>query len=100
VSRVQVATSELIAVSTELEMLAQTLRSGLGTLDSDISDLLGGGWSGQAATAYTGVWQEWHQGAAQVVEGLGRMSGLLQEAAERYGATDTESGEDVSGAGL
>jgi WXG100 family type VII secretion target len=100
VSRVQVATSELVAVSTELEMLAQTLRSGLGTLDSDISDLLGGGWSGQAATAYTGVWQEWHQGAAQVVEGLSRMSSLLQDAADRYASTDAASGDEISGAGL
>lgn len=99
-SRLQVSTSELVAVSSELDTLAQQLRSGLGTLDADISDVLGAGWSGDAATAYGQVWRDWHEEAAQVIEGLTRMSGLLQDAAERYSATDVSSGEDISGAGV
>lgn len=99
-SRLQVSTSELVAVSGELDALAQTLRADLGSLDTDVAELQGGGWSGQAAAAYTGVWREWHDGAAAVAEGLSRMSSLLQEAAERYSSTDEASGDKVSGAGL
>ncbi|MCG7594956.1 WXG100 family type VII secretion target [Mycobacterium sp. PSTR-4-N] len=96
-SRLQVSTSELVAVSSELDTLAQSLKSGLGSLDADISDALGAGWSGDAATAYGAVWRDWHEGAAQVIEGLTRMSSLLQDAAERYSATDATSGDDISG---
>ena len=87
-------------MSSELDTLAQQLRSGLGTLDADISDVLGAGWSGDAATAYGKVWRDWHEGAAQVIEGLTRMSSLLQNAADRYSATDVSSGEGISGAGV
>lgn len=99
-SRLQVSTTELVAVSNELDTLAQALRSGLGSLDADISEALGAGWSGDAATAYGEVWRDWHEGAAQVIEGLNRMSSLLQDAAERYSATDVASGDGISGAGL
>lgn len=99
-SRLHVSTSELVAVSGELDTLAQALRSGLGTLDADIADVLGPGWSGDAATAYGEVWRDWHEGASRVIEGLTRMSTLLEDAAERYSATDVASGDDISGAGL
>jgi WXG100 family type VII secretion target len=100
VSDLQVTASELVAVSAELNSLTESLRSGLGALDSDVSGLLGAGWTGSAASSYSGVWQEWHQGASQVVEGLSRMSGLLQEAAAHYSSTDTATAADISGTGL
>ena len=69
-----VETSALVAVAGELDSVAQGLQAGMGSLDSEVSSLLGSGWSGGAASAYSGVWQEWHEGASQVVEGLLRMS--------------------------
>lgn len=99
-SRLQVSTPELVAVSNELGTLAQALRSGLGTLDADIADVLGAGWSGDAATAYGQVRRDWHEGAAQVIDGLTRMSSLLQDAADRYSSTDVASGDDIAGAGV
>ena len=99
-SGVEVDPSELLSVSTQLDSLSQSMQSGLGALDHDVSDALGTSWSGSAAAAYTQVWQEWHEGATLVVEGLRRMSGLLQEAALRYSATDSASGADIAGAGL
>lgn len=87
-------------MSAELNSLADGLRSGLGSLDGEVSGLLGSGWTGSAASSYSGVWQEWHQGAAEVVEGLSRMSGLLQDAAAHYSSTDAEQAGGISGAGL
>jgi WXG100 family type VII secretion target len=100
VANLQVTTAELVAVSSELSALAGGLRSGLGTLDGDVTDLLGTGWSGSAASAYSDVWREWHEGAAHVIEGLSRMAGLLQEAADRYSSADTVAAAEVSEAGL
>ncbi|HKP44401.1 WXG100 family type VII secretion target [Mycobacterium sp.] len=99
-SQLGVTPSELVAVAAELESVAEGLRSGLGSLDGEVSGLLGSGWSGEAASAYSGVWQEWHDGASQVVQGLTAMHGLLQEAAGRYSGTDTSGAADVSGSGL
>jgi WXG100 family type VII secretion target len=95
-----VETSALVAVSGELDSVAQGLRSGVSSLDNEVASLLGSGWSGEAASAYSGVWQEWHEGAQQVAEGLMRMSALLQEAAGRYWTTDESGAAGISGAGL
>jgi WXG100 family type VII secretion target len=100
VPQLGVTPSELVGVAAELESAVQGLRSGLGSLDGEVSGLLGSGWSGEAAAAYSGVWQEWHEGASQVVQGLTEMSGLLREAASRYSGTDTSSAGDLSVSGL
>jgi WXG100 family type VII secretion target len=98
-SDLHVTTAALATVAGELDAVAEGLRSGLGSLDGEVSGLLGPGWSGEAASAYDGVWREWHQGAQQVVEGLAKMSGLLNDAASRYEATDAAGAVGVSEAG-
>ena len=84
-SDLHVTSSVLGAVAGELESVATGLRTGLGSLDGEVSGLLGPGWSGEAASAYDAVWREWHDGAQQVVDGLATMSGLL--ATRRSGTT-------------
>jgi WXG100 family type VII secretion target len=100
VANLGVQTSALVAVAGELNSVAEGLRSGVTSLDSEVNGLLGSGWSGEAASAYSGVWQEWHEGAHRVVEGLATMSALLQEAASRYSTTDGSGATGISGAGL
>jgi WXG100 family type VII secretion target len=100
VANLGVETSALVAVAGELDSVAQGLRSGVGSLDNEVSSLLGSGWSGEAASAYSGVWQAWHGGAQQVVEGLAKMSTLLQEAASGYSGTDESGAAGLSGGGL
>jgi WXG100 family type VII secretion target len=100
VSDLQVTPAALAAAAGELESVAGGLRAGLGSLDGEVSGLLGSGWSGEAGSAYSGVWQEWHGGARQVAEGLTTMSGLIQDAAQRYSTTDVAGADDVSGAEL
>lgn len=95
-----VTPAELESVSAELHTLADGMRSGLSSLDEQVAGLLGAGWSGTAASAYDGVWREWHEGANQVVQGLTAMSALLTEAAGRYAATDQTSAVDIAGDGL
>ncbi|TXH25085.1 MAG: WXG100 family type VII secretion target [Mycobacterium sp.] len=99
-AELQVEPSELVAVSHELVTVADGLRSGIASLDNDVTGLMGTGWTGSAASAYAGVWKEWHEGAAQVVAGLTRMSGLLNDAAAQYTSTDAAGGAQISGSGL
>jgi WXG100 family type VII secretion target len=100
VSDLQVTTASLTAVAGELETVADGLRTGLGSLDGEVSGLLGSGWSGEAASAYDGAWREWHEGAQRVVEGLTKMSALLQDAVEGYEAADAGGAARVSEADL
>ncbi|MDX1888599.1 WXG100 family type VII secretion target [Mycolicibacterium sp. 050158] len=99
-SDLRVTTAALATVAGELDSVAAGLRGGLGSLDGEVSALLGPGWSGEAASAYDGVWREWHEGAQRVVEGLMAMSALLQDAAARYEATDASGAARVTEAGL
>lgn len=100
VSDLEVSSAALTSVSSELDLVAQGLRTGLGSLDGEVTQLLGPGWSGEAASAYDGVWREWHEGAQQIVQGLATMSALLQDAARRYEATDASAAAHVSEARL
>lgn len=99
-SDLHVTSSELAAVAGELESVAAGLRTGIGSLDGEVSGLLGPGWSGEAASAYDAVWREWHEGAQHVTDGLATLSSLLNDAAQRYDATDAAGAASVSEAGL
>ena len=99
-AELQVEPSELVAVSHELATVADGLRTGIGSLDNDVTGLMGTGWTGSAASAYGDVWKQWHEGAARVVAGLNRMSGLLNDAAARYTSTDSDGAGHIAGAGL
>lgn len=87
-------------VSSEFDAAAQQLRDGLGSLDDEVGQTLGSSWTGSAATAYTAVWREWHEGSSKVLQGLMTMSELLASAAARYAATDQTGGASITGSGL
>jgi len=87
-------------VSAEFDAVAQQLRDGLGSLDTEVGQMLGTSWTGAASTAYDGVWREWHEGASKVLQGLTGMSGLLRSAAQRYAEADESGQAHISGSGL
>jgi len=60
-----------------------------------VEDLLDGGWSGAAATAYAEGWDDWQRSASVLVAGLAAMADLLDAA--YVDVTETDVG---SGAGL
>ena len=91
---VDVVVSELHSAAARLEGAAQRLQDGLSTVDNETTQLLGSGWKGEAASAYGPAWNQWHEGATKVIEGLQRMSELLTIAGKEYAKTD----EQASGA--
>ncbi|MEZ0053318.1 WXG100 family type VII secretion target [Mycobacterium sp. MAA66] len=94
-------TPEVLAhVSFEFSAAERQLRSGLSALDDEVSRALGSSWTGGASSAYDGVWREWHEGSAKVLQGLSTMSDLLNAAASRYSGTDHSGGAMIDGSGV
>jgi WXG100 family type VII secretion target len=98
-SELRVTEGEVSAVAEDLRAVSEEARSGLSMLDGQLSGLLGSGWTGQAGSAFGGVWQCWHEGAEELVRGLETMAGLLDEAARGYHRTDTSGAATVDSAG-
>ncbi len=99
-SELQVTESQVIAAAGDLRGAAEETRSGLSSLDSQLSGLLGSGWTGQAGSAFGGVWQRWHEGAEELLRGLEKMAALLDEAAQGYHHTDSSGGAAIDSAGM
>lgn len=87
----EVTESELSAAQAQARDIAAELRSGQHQLAAVVSDLLGGAWSGTAASAFAAGWDEWLAGAGEVLDGLARTAVLL-------GATNTNyrEGDELS----
>jgi WXG100 family type VII secretion target len=73
---------------------AEGLRAELGRLSQEWDSVVSG-WSGAAASSYAALWEEWHDGAAKLVETLARSSQLLQRAAVAYDEQETASAGSV-----
>ncbi|AMO07910.1 MULTISPECIES: WXG100 family type VII secretion target [Mycobacteriaceae] len=89
---VEVITSELHVAAGRLRASAQRLQDGLSSVDLETGNLLSSGWKGEAATAFEKYWDQWHNGAGQVVRALQTMSDALDEAGRVYAAQDEEAG--------
>jgi WXG100 family type VII secretion target len=96
----QVDPAHVASVAGDLRAVVEETRTGLSTLDGQLSGLLGAGWTGQAGSAFGDVWQRWHEGAAELVKGLDTMAGLLEEAAHSYHQTDMTGGAAIDGSGM
>ncbi|MBX7448551.1 WXG100 family type VII secretion target [Mycolicibacterium sp. 3033] len=93
---VEVVVSELQAASERLRDAGQRMQDGLSSVDLETRQLLGSGWKGGAASAYGPAWDNWHDGAGQVVRGLQTMADLLSLAGKEYAKTDQQSGEALT----
>jgi WXG100 family type VII secretion target len=96
----QVTGTHVVAVAEDLRAVAEQTRSGLSNIDGQVADLLGSGWTGQAGSAFSGVWQRWHAGAEELVRGLDTMAGLLEEATQSYQGADAAGGAAIDSSGM
>lgn len=96
---VEVAVSDLQLAAARLQDAGQRLQDGLSSVDLETQQLLGSGWKGDASSAFGKIWEQWHNGAGQVVRGLQTMSQLLTVAGKEYAKTDEESGGSISASG-
>jgi WXG100 family type VII secretion target len=73
---------------------AEELREELSRLAREW-DNVAHGWSGVAASAFTPIWEEWHEGANKLVETLAESSRRLARAAVLYEEQDTNSAQSL-----
>jgi|SRR3954469_2223474 WXG100 family type VII secretion target len=58
------------------------------------------GWEGVAASAYRPAWDEWHEGAARIVEVLADESDKLARAAAAYDEQDSTAAQALDARNL
>lgn len=96
---VEVVVSELHSAAGRLQDAGQRLQDGLSRVDLETSQLLGSGWKGDAASAFSKAWEQWHGGAGQIVRGLQTMSQLLTVAGKEYAKTDEQAAGAIGSSG-
>jgi WXG100 family type VII secretion target len=94
VSHVRVDVPRTLHTSSAVGGDAEELRAELARLSREWDKVLSG-WSGAAAASYAALWEEWHDGAANIVETLAESSQLLERAAMRYDEQETSSARSV-----
>lgn len=73
---------------------AEELREELSALAREWDDV-SHGWTGTAATAFAGIWEEWHEGAAKLVDNLAESARRLARAAVSYEDQDAQSAQTI-----
>ncbi|MHC9293484.1 WXG100 family type VII secretion target [Mycobacterium sp. LTG2003] len=99
VGQLNVDTDAAFNIAHALSNDAEELRQELSALIQQWRNL-SQGWSGAAASAYTPLWEDWHQGATQIVDALAESSRDLAQAAVAYAEQDTNSAEALEAPAL
>lgn len=92
VGHLRVHTDRVFATSHAVSNDAEELRDELIAITGEWENL-SRGWSGNAAAAYGGIWQEWYEGATRVVDALADSSDKLGRTAVAYDERDMSSAE-------
>ena len=90
----QVRADEMFATSHSVSNDAEELREELAAIAREWEDV-SHGWSGDAASAYDALWQEWHEGAIKLVDVVSELSHGLGRAAMSYQDQDTSSADVI-----
>jgi WXG100 family type VII secretion target len=90
----KVHADEMFATSHAISNDAEELREELAAIARGWEDV-SHGWSGNAASAYDALWQEWHEGAIKLVDVLSESSNRLGRAAVSYQNQDANSAEGL-----
>ncbi|WP_405180213.1 WXG100 family type VII secretion target [Nocardia sp. NBC_01377] len=79
---------EVAEAGAYVQQVAESLVNGLCSLDREITSVLGN-WTGAAADAFGSGWTETKEGAADVLDALAIMAGLLGVASKTIAHQDT-----------
>lgn len=82
--------------------IAQDMHDARTRLGRRVDGLCGAGWSGSTASAFRSAMSEWDAGAAEVMDALHRLGGLIAAADRGFAGTDavTSGLVQAAGAGL
>lgn len=97
----EVVASDVHSAAARLQEAGQRLQDGLSGVDLETRELLGSGWRGEAASAFSSVWEQWHSGAGQiqplaqagqVAAGLAQVAAQVAQVAEQAAQADESAG--------
>ena len=93
-SQVKVDVSKALKTAAVVGSDAAELRGELARISQKWDGVLAG-WSGAAASVFTALWEDWHDGVAKLVETLAESSQRLAEAAVAYDEQEAISTRSV-----
>jgi WXG100 family type VII secretion target len=93
---VRVQPEAMHVASQALSSAAKDLQTRLTELDGQICDLLAG-WHGGAGGAYGEAWNSWHQGAAEVQQGLSTLARTVAVVGAEFQTHEQASIQTVDG---
>lgn len=93
-----VTAAELGQTAAVLSELSSEIQSAVGSLHAEVEGVLGSGWRGGAARGFAAGWQQWRQGAEDVLAGLAGMAQLLDATGTGYGGAEADSLSTINGA--
>lgn len=83
---------ELQVTGSALNQISSDSQTELTSLRADVESLLGGSWSGAAASQFRVGWEEWHAAATDALVVLDEMGQLLSANGRDYTASDESGG--------
>jgi 6 kDa early secretory antigenic target len=86
-TRYQVDSEEVFGAAGAVRASAARIEAEVGGMLAQLTSLQGS-WVGQAATAFTGVIEEWRATQQRVVENLGAINQALGQAGAQYAETE------------
>lgn len=95
----QVAVDEVLTARRRIDAIGEDVRVGVDALVSQVENLLGGQWSGTAATSFQGPWNDWVAGGRDILHALDATAALLGRAAAEYAAQEQGNTDAVHAVG-
>jgi WXG100 family type VII secretion target len=92
VTSFEVTAVELQVTGSALNQISSDSRTALTSLRADVESLLGGSWSGAAASQFRAGWEEWQAAATDALVVLDEMGSLLSANGRDYTSSDTSGG--------
>lgn len=94
-----VVAAELQATGTGLRQVSEDASTDLARLSANVDSLLGGNWTGVAASAFRQGWTSWHRAATDAVGVLAEMGDLLVLSGRDYQRSDDAAAGGLASAG-
>ena len=88
------------AVGREHQQIAEDIVTALNMVDREVRGLAAGGWTGDAATAFSAGWAECHRGGREIMQALVGMADKLGANADAVLAQDDANASEYQIPGI
>jgi WXG100 family type VII secretion target len=95
----EVTSTDLYLAQSFVTELAGDIAAELSAVSGEIASLLDSSWTGEAAGSFSAGWEEWREGAGDLLDALGRMGALLATTANAYDSQDASAQAQLRSAG-